>query len=504
MALDSQDRVLEAFEAYLRCTATVLRQLEQVRELRTQPSFPGDAAKLLGLAQNCLARAQDIVPQLPLSPLPSTPAAPASPNPTVGPSQPGHAAQGQQPANPAGAWTVAIMPSSSLEIVTDPVIVAQQKNAMLLRQYQLKSQTAQARSSQSPSAKRSAEMNVAMMRRCVENVEIAKAKQQRLIEQFRSREARPQEEPRSPVGTWFAEVQDAAQREGHRLADSEWIHRMQANPNDMELVMTQIRTVLATPTRPAAKELAQFASKFNDSISAQSLPFFLATGHAPNPVDEAAFTAVKTEILNFSSALTRSFEILYKPLLDSARAKACVRSVVDSALFPLLYPTMFLAYKYHKNAADARFLMKSRALSKLSIQKFGVPVKFALGGDACVLSDTLTSYGAAIGHLAELHARPTPTQKLALLNEVGQEIVEAVTTYHTTHSTGLSPDRLLIGADDLVPLFSFVLVHAQLPFAASESCLLADFITESAVLGEEGYALATFQTAMDFALSLGD
>jgi hypothetical protein len=43
------------------------------------------------------------------------------------------------------------------------------------------------------------------------------------------------------------------------------------------------------------------------------------------------------------------------------------------------------------------------------------------------------------------------------------------------------------GADQLLPLFSYVLVKANIPYAFSESILLSDFIGERELAGELGY-----------------
>ncbi len=57
-------------------------------------------------------------------------------------------------------------------------------------------------------------------------------------------------------------------------------------------------------------------------------------------------------------------------------------------------------------------------------------------------------------------------------------------------------DNFAIGADDLVPIFCYVLTKTGAPCLWTQSAYIAEFIDESLVHGEEGYACATLDTAL--------
>ena len=65
----------------------------------------------------------------------------------------------------------------------------------------------------------------------------------------------------------------------------------------------------------------------------------------------------------------------------------------------------------------------------------------------------------------------------------------------------LSSQILLVlssGADDLLPIIAFVIVKANPPSLKSQTVFLGEFINEMMAMGEEGYSLATLETALDF------
>jgi hypothetical protein len=57
-----------------------------------------------------------------------------------------------------------------------------------------------------------------------------------------------------------------------------------------------------------------------------------------------------------------------------------------------------------------------------------------------------------------------------------------------------------VGAEELVPILCFVIVKANISSLYSELQLLGDFIEQSAMIGEVGYVLASFQTCVEYLL----
>ena len=56
--------------------------------------------------------------------------------------------------------------------------------------------------------------------------------------------------------------------------------------------------------------------------------------------------------------------------------------------------------------------------------------------------------------------------------------------------------QVLLGADDLLPIFSYCLVYAEVPCAYSELAFMNDFVLDEDLNGEIGYVLATLHTSL--------
>lgn len=56
------------------------------------------------------------------------------------------------------------------------------------------------------------------------------------------------------------------------------------------------------------------------------------------------------------------------------------------------------------------------------------------------------------------------------------------------------------GADDLLPIMTYVVVKARIPALYSEAMLMQDLMSEKAAMEIGGYSLATLQTSLSYVL----
>ena len=56
-----------------------------------------------------------------------------------------------------------------------------------------------------------------------------------------------------------------------------------------------------------------------------------------------------------------------------------------------------------------------------------------------------------------------------------------------------SKEKLVVGADELLPIFSYCLVKANVEDVFCECAFIYDFIPDFLLTGREGYALVTLQ-----------
>ncbi|VTJ69026.1 Hypothetical predicted protein [Marmota monax] len=67
-----------------------------------------------------------------------------------------------------------------------------------------------------------------------------------------------------------------------------------------------------------------------------------------------------------------------------------------------------------------------------------------------------------------------------------------------THQASAHPPAAAIGADDLLPILSFVVLRSGLPQLVSECAALEEFTHEGYLIGEEGYCLTSLQSALSY------
>jgi hypothetical protein len=106
-----------------------------------------------------------------------------------------------------------------------------------------------------------------------------------------------------------------------------------------------------------------------------------------------------------------------------------------------------------------------------------------------LLADT---FHPSISLLKLLPAVSSPLQKLKLLTGVHSQLeYDAQNVFDPTRSK-----LFVMSADELLPIFCYVLVHAKLQHAFAESEMLGDFLDADAQRGLHGYVTTTFQIAV--------
>ena len=101
-------------------------------------------------------------------------------------------------------------------------------------------------------------------------------------------------------------------------------------------------------------------------------------------------------------------------------------------------------------------------------------------------------YQPAIDLLRTLTDTPTPLEKITVIQDTLQLISRCVKDYWKKRGRK-EESSLAVGADDMLPLFVYVLIQAQLPHAYSEKRMMENFVPERLMMGSAGYSMATYQ-----------
>jgi len=119
------------------------------------------------------------------------------------------------------------------------------------------------------------------------------------------------------------------------------------------------------------------------------------------------------------------------------------------------------------------------------------PSSFATGADDILTFDH-EPYRRAIQSLKKLSSLKSPRDKLGCILITFMDIIQCVTDFWEVHDR-----EPVVGADDLVPIFSYVILKARVPKLYSEMSYIWEFATDAEMKGKYGYGFATFQIGVE-------
>ncbi|KAM6946383.1 VPS9 domain-containing protein 1 [Aplochiton taeniatus] len=111
-------------------------------------------------------------------------------------------------------------------------------------------------------------------------------------------------------------------------------------------------------------------------------------------------------------------------------------------------------------------------------------------------------YESAVQELRSLCRDCCPQRKLECVVRALRMICACAEDYRALHEADSAPKTAAIGADDLLPILSFVALRCECPQLMSECAALEEFIHEGYLIGEEGYCLTSMQSALSYVESL--
>lgn len=101
-------------------------------------------------------------------------------------------------------------------------------------------------------------------------------------------------------------------------------------------------------------------------------------------------------------------------------------------------------------------------------------------------------YQKAIETLRNIVNEKSPRDKLGCILRTFRETIKCVTDFWDKE--GCDP---VVGADDLVPIFAYVILKANIPHLYSEMNFIWEFASDAEMNGNYGYGYATFQVGVE-------
>ncbi|KAM6250548.1 VPS9 domain-containing protein 1 isoform 1-T1 [Spheniscus humboldti] len=247
---------------------------------------------------------------------------------------------------------------------------------------------------------------------------------------------------------------------------------------------------------PAAAPRAPRESSFED------LERFLASpeGWEPpaGPRQEAALPEqLKGVVRDIHNAIDRllSLTLLAFEGLNTAAGKDQCLACLEEAFFPPLWAPLLALYR---SVHRPREVALARSMER---HRHAGPADMGLSPRLFPLAPSCPAYGSAVEDLRLIPLETCPRRKLECIVRALRGICECAEEYCGARD-GRTPASAAIGADDLLPILSYVVLQTGLPQLLSECTALEEFIHEGYLIGEEGYCLTSLQSALSYVASL--
>ncbi|XP_063169190.1 VPS9 domain-containing protein 1 isoform X2 [Candoia aspera] len=310
-----------------------------------------------------------------------------------------------------------------------------------------------------------------------------------------------------------AEAFPPSATEGRRLRLSQSLHSMFSVQEHNKLNLRhsisgtpfiEDQSLLLPPQEEhASPRLADRESSFEDLEQFLSASEARPAGPLQDPLagkkasQQEALKAIVKDIHNSIDRLL-SLVLLAFEGLNTAAAKDHCLAQLEEAFFGPLWGPLLAVYRIVYRAQEAALFRSMELHRKSSPTEMGIPSKLLPQG-RLPKGEGPPPYWAAVQELLLLPLSSCPQRKLECIVRTLRVICECAEEYCGSR---LQPASAAIGADDLLPILSFVVLKSNLPQLVSECAALEEFTHEGYLIGEEGYCLTSLQSALSYVQTL--
>ncbi|XP_054719771.1 uncharacterized protein LOC129229481 isoform X2 [Uloborus diversus] len=196
---------------------------------------------------------------------------------------------------------------------------------------------------------------------------------------------------------------------------------------------------------------------------------------------------LKSVFENTSSEITRTignfleiFYLVYKSLLPDDSEVLCYKLTEEHLLKPI-WPTLIVLCRILNISSEYKIY------ESMSTPRCSNPSNFGIGN---VTTENSAVHAECISLLKKLLGCTSLVEKLQILVQVTHKICDG--------NIQAENQQRRIGADELIPQLCYVILQSRLPQLTSECYALEQLFDMKFTLGEEGYALSSFITALKY------
>ncbi|XP_048648644.1 VPS9 domain-containing protein 1 isoform X3 [Marmota marmota marmota] len=187
--------------------------------------------------------------------------------------------------------------------------------------------------------------------------------------------------------------------------------------------------------------------------------------------------------------------------LNTATCKDRCLACIEEPFFSPLWPLLLALYRSVHCTQEAALSRSMELYRNVPPTALGIPTRL-LPPHSETRGATTYPYCAAVQELGLLVLESCPQKKLEHIVRTLRAICVCAEEYcraqEATHQASAHPPAAAIGADDLLPILSFVVLRSGLPQLVSECAALEEFTHEGYLIGEEGYCLTSLQSALSY------
>ncbi|XP_032743216.1 VPS9 domain-containing protein 1 isoform X2 [Rattus rattus] len=257
----------------------------------------------------------------------------------------------------------------------------------------------------------------------------------------------------------------------------------------------------AGPSSPLVGALPHLPDK--DS-SFEDLEQFLAMSEpqTPGAKREPLLECLKSTVKDIHNAIDRllSLTLLAFESLNTATCKDRCLACIEEPFFSPLWPLLLALYRSVHRTREAAVRRSMELYRNAPPTALGVPTKLLPRVPEAQASTY--PYCTAAQELGLLVLESCPQKKLECIVRTLRVICICAEDYCRAQEArpegGSQPPAAAIGADDLLPILSFVVLRSGLPQLVSECAALEEFTHEGYLIGEEGYCLTSLQSALSY------
>ncbi|XP_053905091.1 VPS9 domain-containing protein 1 isoform X2 [Malaclemys terrapin pileata] len=264
----------------------------------------------------------------------------------------------------------------------------------------------------------------------------------------------------------------------------------------------------SSPQEEAPAHLANRESSFEDLERFLAAPESWPTGPPVEPLAPAEkkaslreqLKAIVKDIHNSVDRLLSLTLLAFEGLNTASSKDQCLARIEEAFFSPLWAPLLAL----YRRVYQAREVALSRSMERhrnMPPSELGVSANLFPQGSKGHAAGSYP-YSTAVQELGLILLESCPQRKLECIVRALRVICECAEEYCAVQESRPQPASAAIGADDLLPILSYVVLKSNLPQLVAECAALEEFIHEGYLIGEEGYCLTSLQSALAYVEAL--